>query len=156
MVIQRWQSVLLLIATVMMGIFTFLSLGQIQLPEYTLNFTTLGFCIEGKATNGAPSGFVAHTWVLFILSLMSCILPFINIFLFKNLPLQKRICIIEILFIVVIAAIGCYCGYCAIPEGEISWSSMIIAPLLAFVATVMAYNRINSDQRKLRSLDRLR
>ncbi len=75
MVIQRWQSVLLLITTVMMGIFTFLSLGQIQLPEYTLNFTTLGFCIEGDATNGAQSGFVAHTWVLFILSLMSCILP---------------------------------------------------------------------------------
>lgn len=156
MVIQRWQSVLLLIAAVMMGIFTFFSLGQIQTPEYTLNFTTLGFCIEGEATNGAESGFIAHTWILFIIALMSCIIPLINIFLFKNLPLQKKLCIIEILFIVVVAATGCYYGYCTISNGNISWSSLIIAPLIAFVATVMAYGRISSDQRKLLYADRIR
>lgn len=156
MVIQRWQSVLLLIAAVMMGVFTFLSLGQIQLPEYSLNFTTLGFCIEGEATNGAPTGFVAHTWIFFIISLMSCLLPLIDIFLFKNLSLQKCICLIEILFLVVVAAIGGYAGYYTIPEGEISWSTLIIAPLIAFVACVMAYGRISSDQRMLRSVDHIR
>ena len=39
MVIQRWQSVLLLIAAVVMGCFTFMSLGQVQLPDYTCNLT---------------------------------------------------------------------------------------------------------------------
>ena len=55
MVIQRWQSVLLLIAAVVMGCFTFMSLGQVQLPDYTCNFTTLGFDIEGIATDGGPT-----------------------------------------------------------------------------------------------------
>ncbi len=68
MVIQRWQSVLLLIAVIVMAAFTFMSLGQIQLPEYTLNFTTLGFYIEGEATNGAATGYVANTWLFFIVS----------------------------------------------------------------------------------------
>ena len=73
MVIQRWQSVLLLIVAALMGSFTFLSLGQIQMPEESLNFTTLGFEIEGIATDGAQSGFRAHTWIFFIVSLMSAI-----------------------------------------------------------------------------------
>ena len=51
MVIQRWQSVLLLIVAALMGSFTFLSLGQIQMPEESLNFTTLGFEIEGIPTD---------------------------------------------------------------------------------------------------------
>ena len=75
MVIQRWQSVLLLIVAALMGSFTFLSLGQIQMPEESLNFTTLGFEIEGIPTDGAQSGFRAHTWIFFIVSLMSAIIP---------------------------------------------------------------------------------
>lgn len=156
MVIQRWQSVLLLLVAALMATFSFISLGQIQLPEYSLNFTTLGFCIEGISTNGAPSGFVAHTWIFFILSILSAIIPLIAIFLFKNLKLQKKLCLFEVLFIMAVATVGAMYGYNTIDGGEISWSSMIIAPLLALIADVMAYNRINSDQKLLRSVDRIR
>lgn len=156
MVIQRWQSVLLLLVAALMATFSFISLGQIQLPEYSLNFTTLGFCIEGISTNGAPSGFVAHTWIFFILSILSAIIPLIAIFLFKNLKLQKKLCLFEVLFIMAVAIVGAMYGYNTIDGGEISWSSMIIAPLLALIADVMAYNRINSDQKLLRSVDRIR
>lgn len=156
MVIQRWQSVLLLLVAALMATFSFISLGQIQLPEYSLNFTTLGFCIEGISTNGAPSGFVAHTWIFFILSILSAIIPLIAIFLFKNLKLQKKLCLFEVLFIMAVAIVGATYGYNTIDGGEISWSSMIIAPLLALIADVMAYNRINSDQKLLRSVDRIR
>lgn len=156
MVIQRWQSVLLLIAAVMMGCFTFMSLGQIQLPEYTCNFTTLGFSIEGEATGDGPTGYVLHTWVFFAVSLLSCILPFIAIFCYRNLRLQKRLCLLEILMLVGVTCIGCVYGYRTFAEASVSWSSLIIAPLLAFFADVFAYNRICSDQRKLRAADRIR
>ena len=156
MVIQRWQSVFLLIVAVMMGIFTFMSLGQVQLQDYSLNFTTIGFSIEGESTNGAPTGYYCYTWPFFIVSLLSCVIPFINIFLFKNLRLQKRLCIIEILFLLSVLAAGCAYGYYQFSEAYVSWSSLIIAPLIAFVADVMAYNRISHDQRLLRASDRLR
>lgn len=156
MVIQRWQSVFLLITAVMMACFTFMSIGQVQLTDYSLNFTTLGFTYEGEATGGAPSGYYLHTWAFFIVSLLSMILPLINIFMFKNMKLQKNICLIEIFFLLALLAIGVAYGYYHFATAEVSWSSIIIAPLIAFIADIMAYNRICSDQRLLRAADRLR
>lgn len=156
MVIQRWQSVLLLIVAVLMACFTFMSIGQVQTPEYSLDFTTLGFQIEGQSTDGAPAGYLLYTWPLFVVSLLSFILPLINIFLYKNLRLQKNVCLIEILILMAVAGSGAAYGYYAIPGYQVSWASLIIAPLLAFVADVMAYNRISQDQRTLRAADRIR
>lgn len=156
MVIQRWQSVLLLIAAVMMGCFTFFSLGQVQLTDYTLNFTTLGFTIEGESTGNAPTGYLCHTWPFFIVSLLSLLTPLINIFLYRNLKLQKNLCLIEILFLLAVLAAGCAYGYYQFDDAVVSWSSLIIAPLIAFVADVLACNRIEHDRKLLRSVDRLR
>lgn len=155
MVIQRWQSVLLFIAALAMAAFTFMSLGQVQLPEYSLNFTTLGFCIEGETTGG-QSGFYMQTLPFFIVSLMSAIIPLIDIFIFKNLRLQKTLCLIELLFLFATIAIGAVYGYSTFVGFSVSWSSLVIAPFLAIIAIVMAYTRISSDERLLRSADRLR
>lgn len=156
MVIQRWQSVLLLIVAICMGCFTFMSLGQVQLPDYTLNFTTFGFSYEGEATNGAPVGYLMHTWGLFIVALLSAIIPVINIFLFKNLRLQKRLCMIEILFLIAVIAGGAIYAYTGVDNGAVSWSSLVCAPFIALLADIMAFNRINADDRLLKSADRLR
>lgn len=156
MVIQRWQSILLLVAAGVMACFTFMSLGQVQMPEQTLDFTTLGFRIEGIATDGAPTGYHTCTWAFFIVSLMSFILPLLNIFMFKNMKLQKTLCLIEVFFLLALVAIGCSYGYWYFDGYQVSWSSLIVAPLLAFVADIMAYNRICADQRLLRAADRIR
>lgn len=156
MVIQRWQSVLLFIVTVMMACFTFMSLGQVQLTDYSLNFTTLGFTYEGIPSQGGETGYYMHTWAFFIVSLLSMVLPLINIFLFKNLKLQKNVCIIEIFLLLALLAIGVVYGYYHFDTTTVSWSSIIIAPLIAFVADLMAYNRISSDQRLLKAADRIR
>ncbi len=156
MVIQRWQTVLLLAAAALMACFTFCSLGQIQLPDYTCNFTTFGFEIEGEATGGARTGFVVRTWSFFIVSLMSFVIPFLAIFCYKNLKLQKSLCWISILFTVAAAVIGGTVGYTTFEGAAVSWSSLALAPLLAIIAVYMAYSRIRSDERKLRAADRLR
>lgn len=155
MVIQRWQSVLLFIVALAMAAFTFMSLGQVLLPEYSLNFTTLGFCIEGE-TIGGQSGLYMQTLPFFIVSLMSAIIPLIDIFIFKNLRLQKTLCLIELLFLFATIAIGAVYGYSTFVGFSVSWSSLVIAPFLAIIAIVMAYTRISSDERLLRSADRLR
>lgn len=156
MVIQRWQTVLLLVAAALMACFTFCSLGQIQLPDYTCNFMTFGFEIEGEATEGAQTGFAVRTWSFFIVSLMSFIIPFIAIFCYKNLKLQKSLCWITILFVVAAAVIGGMLGYTTFQGASVSWSSLALAPLLAVIAVYMAFNRIRSDERKLKAADRLR
>lgn len=156
MVIQRWQSVLLLAAAVLMARFSFASLGQVQTPDATLNFTAFGFCYEGVATNNAPEGCCLSTWYFFVVSITTAIITLIDIFLFKNLRLQKNICLVAILFTVASCAIAAGLGYSAIEGYSVSWSSIALAPFLAVIACVMAYQRMSADQRRLRSIDRLR
>lgn len=156
MVIQRWQSVLLLCAAVLMGCFTFASLGQLQCPDFTLNFTTMGFIYEEEPTSGGFSGTYMSTWYLFAVSLTAVLLPLINIVLYKNLRLQKRVCLVEIILIVAAAVQAAVLGYTAVEGVKVDWSVIAWCPLIALFADILAYNRIESDRRKLAAADRIR
>jgi len=156
MIIQRWQNLLLLVAAVLMACFTFCSLGQLQTADYTFEFSTLGFAYEGEPTGVAPSGVLFHTWYLFILSLMTVVLPLLGIVCFKNLKLQRKICAVTVLFIVAAAVVAGMLGYTSVDGASVRWSSIALAPFLAICAVVLAFWRNRSDDRKLRSADRLR
>lgn len=154
MVLQRWQSVLLLIAAVMMGFFTFGSLGEIQYFTKSIDITTLGLKIEGKPSQG----YMLQTLYVFILSLLSMMLPFIAIFSFKNLRLQKQLCLLSAVFIM----ITCLTEFIAVYTNDFGaqnspgWSSLVAAPFIALVAVLVAWRCIRSDKKKLESYDRLR
>ena len=153
MVIQRWQSVLLLCAVIVMGCFSFLSLGQVSTPDFTYNFTALGFFPEGEITGNVVPESVS-TWYFFAVSLVSAILPLIAIFCFKNYRLQKNLCLLTILLLVCVICIGAVLAYGG--DYNVSWTSLVCAPFIALIATMMAIQRINADYRLLKSADRLR
>ena len=156
MVIQRWQSLFLLISAVFMSCFSFLSLGQVQLTDATLNFTAFGFFYEGQSAAVAPEHCALSTIGLFVVSIISAVLALIAIFSFKNLKAQLRLVLIDVLFIMVTIFLGAWYGYSGFEGGEIYWSSMVCAPFIALIANVMAYNRISADARLLRDSERLR
>lgn len=139
-----------------MACFSFASIGQIQTPTFSLDFTALGISYEGEPTNGAPTGYMIQTWYFFAVTLLSSILPLVTIFLFKNLPLQKRLCLVEVLILIAVCAIAGTLGYGVVEDGTIGWSSLVCCPVLSIVATVIAYNRINKDHKLLLSMDRIR
>lgn len=155
MVIQRWQSVLLLVAVVLMSCFSFVSLGQIQTPDVTFNFTALGIFPEGEPTGGAEWCSFS-TWYLFAISLLSAILPLIAIFTFKNLKLQKQLCLLSELTIVCTIVVAATLAYQNFDGGSINWSSMVCAPFISMIAVAMAYQRIVADRRKILESERLR
>ena len=155
MVIQRWQTILLLVAAAVMACFTFTSLGRVSTEEYTMNFTSLGFHQEGDPTTGeAP--IEVHTWYFFILSITTLALLVLDIFLFKNLRLQMRVCLVALLFIIADACVGGLLGYCCIDGGTISWKTVILCPFIGIFSTIFAYYRMKYDYRLLRAADRLR
>ena len=157
MVIQRWQSVMLLIAGVMMGLFSFLSLGQVQTADYSFNITALGIMREGIATAaGEPEG--VRTIVSFVLCLLACIMPLVGIFCFRNMRLHKSIAIQSALYAAVAAAlvIGEVYMFSSEVNGAAGWSSLIAAPFIAIVADLIAFRMISSDWKKMRAADRLR
>lgn len=155
MVIQRWQSVLLLIAVVLMGCFTFISLGTIQSPDFTFDFTSCGFYPVGEYTD-VQSPESISTWYFFAVSLVSAILPLITIFSYKKFRLQERLCLWECLMLACVILIGAILGYTSIDGADVSWSSLVCAPFISLIAVIMAYQRICADHRKIASANRLR
>ena len=155
MVIQRWQSLLLLLAVVCMGLFSFLSLGQVQTSDWTFDFTAYGFSVEGEATGAMVPEFVS-TWYFFAVSLLSAVIPLIAIFTFKHFRLQKNLCLLSILFAACVVAVGALLGYQTIDGGALNWSSLVCAPFIAIIAESMAYNRICADHKVIRDTYRLR
>ncbi len=156
MVLQRWQSVLLLLACVVMAWFSCVTVAQVNTADFTLDFLPLGFRFEGEYDNPQFSGWYVYTWSFFIISVLSALTPLIAIFCYKNLKLQKRLCLLTCLFIVASVAAGALYGYNTIADGVITWNQMAFAPLLAFCATVFAWSLIRSDERRIAAADRIR
>lgn len=154
MVIQRWQTIFLIIAAGCMLAFTLCSLGQWQLPDYSLTFHTWGISSEGVATDGAKS-FYQGTFYILCISALSALLSLIDIFLYRDLKLQKRVCAVALLVTIATTAQVAYIGYTAIENATISWSSLAFAPFISIVAQLLAWRGINSDHKKIRNADRL-
>ncbi|MDE7419326.1 MAG: DUF4293 family protein, partial [Muribaculaceae bacterium] len=96
--------------------------------------------------------------ILFIVALLGCILPLIDMFCFKNMVLQKKVAIISGLFSIAAGIIAAFTasGFASDFQANVSWSVFICAPLIALIGDIMAYRLITSDQKKLRAADRLR
>lgn len=157
MVIQRIQSLLLLLSAVVMGVFCFAEIAQISTPDFTFSFDSLGFTYEGEATGGSPSGKYTDTWYFFILSLLCMLMPLVAIFLFKNFRLQKQVTIVSILFDIATFCIALLLGYTAIESGTVAWNySVMCAPWLSILSLWLAWRYICRDQKLLSSVDRIR
>lgn len=148
MVIQRWQSVLLLVAAVMMSLFSFLTIGTIENGGVNYTFDTLGL--------HTSAGTSCSTWAFFVLSLLSAILPLINIFKYRTLKLQRTLCIVESVILLSVIAIEVFYAFFHLPEASVRLGWVCFTPLLALIADLWAHRLIGSDMKKLRDSDRLR
>ena len=155
MVIQRWQSLLLFISAALMACFTFIPFGQVTTPDYTLNLSGLGFHQAGMPTDGTAPIYI-HTWYFFMLSVTTIFLLLLDIFLFKNLRLQMRICLVCLLFIIADSCVAGLLGFCGIEGGSIWWNTVCLCPFIAIFSTIFAYYRMRNDYSLLKSADRMR
>lgn len=135
MVIQRWQSVLLLISAI------FVALAGI-LP-YAVTANGVDVC-------------AVQTPVLLCVDILVALLLLIDIFLYRNLRYQMKVTRLALGLIVVFeAAIAAYT--CAGLEGAtISIIGGIVMPMLALISSFVALRLMHRDYRLLRSADRLR
>lgn len=133
MVIQRWQSVFLLLAAACMVVYMFMT--------STVSDIENGFkiIVDPKDNPG-----------LWIPAAVSALLYFVAIFLYKNFAAQ-----LWTLF----AANGC----AIITGFLLVWATMaytlawaLVLPLAALILGLVARSFVKSDMRKLRSYDRLR
>ena len=132
MVIQRWQSVLLFLATIFMVLLCILPLGCSSSCDANPESLT---CI--RACDVLP---------LLIIGIVAAITLFLSIFLYKNLDLQKRTIVAACILIVASMVVAAITGL---------WFAFVYSTL-ALGTAIWAFVRVSADQKLLRSYDRLR
>lgn len=150
MVIQRKQSLFLLIAAILMGVFAFMP------SLMDANGTT----ILGGFDKDLITSFDNKNWFLtvpFILSCLVALLSFVTIFKYKSLKFQKSMCVINILFI--IATLATICSIALMHKdcdllGSLTYYDAI--PILAIIFLLLAHKGISHDQRLLSGSGRIR
>ncbi len=136
--IQRIQSVYLLLAAVAIVVFNFVALGIDETPDPDV-------IVMGK--NLMP---------VFIVSLVIATISILNIFLFNNRKLQMNICKLSILIVVVLSGLTAYFLF-GNPANAIEMPSIgLVMPIFTFLFSFLALKKINADEKLVRSIDRLR
>lgn len=134
MVIQRWQSIFLLLASIMMGLFCYLPLasqGNVDFHPY-------------------------NQPVYLTLNILVAILSFIAIFMFKNLRRQKMVVKVNAFLMVVSAIVGAIILHISMPDMKVLWTAGPLLLICSFMMTVAALRRINHDDKLLKAADRIR
>lgn len=146
MVIQRWQSVWLLVAAVLVALFCFLPMAYISAegPEI-------------MAADSATFMYPSDNWVMLIVGLLVAVLLILNIFSFKDTRRQKLMTIVAVVLIAVLAACACLMVYgFDTAGGRAEWMGSILLLVGAVIFALLAYRGISRDEKLLKAADRLR
>ena len=141
MVIQRLQSLWLLFAAALMGLFCFM-------PMFLV-----------KNDGAAAHQFVSpmDMPVFMVVSSVIAVLLFLAIFLYKNTRRQKTVTLLSMVLIAVCCVTEGLIGLGWGPvDAELEWQGSIFLLIGALIFSLMAYRGISSDEKLLKAADRLR
>lgn len=145
MVLQRIQTLYLLIAAIMMAVFTFLPVIQLTNDS--------GIFLVGAVTT---CGINISSLILLALDLLIVVLAVITIFLYKNLKLQIKLA--GILILLVVALLGTVAVMAIMQKGIsiaiLQWP--IAFPFLALVMIMLAQKGMKHDKKLLSDSERIR
>ena len=153
--IQRIQSLYLLIAAALMAVMLFVPLAVFYAGQEQIEMSA--FALRDRA--GAV---VLSAVYLGVLLAAVALLPLVTILLFRRRMTQIRLCIVEIVLLVgSLVMMGVY-GYLAMQTVESltlaasNFRFVVVFPLVAIIFVVLAARAIFKDELLVRSLDRIR
>lgn len=154
--IQRIQTLYLLLAVAMMSLTLFLPLATIVYGGNEL-------ILKGFAISGAEGISLPLPIYLGALLAVTTLLLLVIIFIYKKRLVQIRLCVSAIVLLVGSAAlIGLYCYRLCDLLAEMNYDKVLtvgfasLMPLVAIIPVVLAIRGIARDEALVRSLDRIR
>lgn len=143
MVIQRWQTLWLLVAVVLVAVFCFVPMALVTSDALNPDSATFLNPID------VP--------VLLVVNGVTALLLFIAIFMYRNTRRQKVVTLVSMLMLVVAMVTEALIlfGWNGV-ESRVEWLGSIFLLLGALAFAALAYRGIVHDERLLRSADRLR
>lgn len=151
--IQRIQTIYLLLIVVLAVINMFLPLAVLQQGNELFTFD-----ITGVVTMNETKEMVYPTWGLFGLMCVICLIAFVTIFLFKKRILQIRFCIFNMLLMLGFYAYFGFLIWTIKNEVDmtVSVKFALCFPLVSMILNYLAIRNIGADEALVRSLERLR
>jgi hypothetical protein len=150
--LQRIQTVYLLIIAVLTALMLFMPLSVLQTGDglYTLDV----FGVNAVVT----SEIVYPAWGLFILVALISLLALITIFLYKKRMLQIRLCIFNAILMLGFYGFFAYLIVVMKQQSDVSISVRIALsfPVICLILDYLAIRNIGADETLVRSLERLR
>ncbi len=151
--IQRIQSVYLLLATCLCVLTACMPLAELVSSSTLYEFNSLGIY-----TIGEESSLVYSTFALLTLLIATAMLSFGGIFLYKKRVLQMRLSSFSILLL--IGFYICFVLYATTLKetltASIHYKFAIGIPMICIILEYLAIRGIAKDEALIRSLDRLR
>ncbi len=153
--IQRKQTLMILVALILTATLFFQDMG---LFSASANLFELNFYSLTDITNADAPEMVYPLIPLAALVVLVNLLNLLAIFLFKNRPLQMRVCGLNVGILLGLAAIIFYLNIIIARDLETDWhlNCSILVPLIAAVLNFFAYRAISDDEALIQSLNRLR
>ena len=161
--IQRKQTVFLLLAAIISALLFFMPLVSFEANGNAMKFTIFG--IQNPIENISLS--TTYTWPLMVLTVLMTLAPIVTMFLYKKRELQVRLC--RLTMLVTIIFIGLVFLYyesdlqevIAAVEGDqyqldVAYFIGVVFPLVNLVLHILAIRGIKKDIDLLKSIDRLR
>ena len=155
--IQRKQSLFLLVAVIAYALCLFLPVASVE--AQTMGGDSLVYNLG--VVNGDSGMSLCGTCVpLFVLLAISAVLSLANIFLYKNRKLQMSLCSITALFNVlwIIDYALILFGIIAIPEAMGTYHLKFAAclPVVSLILVLMAKKGVSDDEKLIKAADRIR
>lgn len=151
--IQRIQSVYLLIAAILMAVVVCAPLAVlIGTPDSFYLFKTMGVFKDGSIL-------VYPSWPIVVCAAVSALLSVVAIFLFKKRKVQIKMCYVSIAAIILFYAAFTYylfAGQTALNTAFTKVEYGLALPAITLVLTVLALSKIKADERLVQSLNRIR
>ena len=148
--IQRIQTVYLFLSALFTALLLFLPLAVgVTVPGGPVRATLWGWTDPASA-DSLSSG--AVHWIAGGLSVLVLALALVTIFGFRNRPLQKKLCVVQVVLLLA-ETLG---EPVAAPLSAWSLSAASVFPVVSLILTLLAMRGISKDERLVRSLDRIR
>jgi hypothetical protein len=151
--LQRIQTLYLLIIAVLTGVMLFMPLAVLQTEE------KFSFGVFGVNTVAPDPELVYPTWGLFVLVALITLLALVTVFFYKRRMLQIRFCIFNAILMLGFYGFFAYLIYVMKQQlGDLSVTIRFALsfPLINLVLDYLAIRNIGADEVLVRSLDRLR
>ncbi len=151
--IQRIQTVYLLIITLLMGSMFFYPYAELLAQDNQI----YSYSYNGLFLDGNNSIYFSTIPPLILLSAI-VLLSFGNIFLFKKRILHIRLIVINIMLMLGYIGLNYYYikSFSTQLTGVISYNIIVIFPLISVILGYLAIRAIGKDEALVRSLDRIR